>query len=78
MDLLQERIAAIQQVHKAFVKIMEQERCRTCSCLHKDVLASVLASIDDTAQIAENPTLAAARKDFASWIDEATRQDLHA
>ena len=78
MDLQQEKIAAIVQVHRAFAKIMQLERCRTCSCLHKDVLASILASIDDTLKDGEIPALAAIRGDFAAWIAEAGRQDLHA
>jgi hypothetical protein len=47
MKVLDEKIIAIEKVHREFVRIMQHERCRTCSCLHTDMMASILDTIQE-------------------------------
>ncbi len=78
MNILDEKITAIEKVHREFSKIMELERCRTCSCLHTDMLASILDTIRDINSSVENDSrLTAAGKDFSKWIEDASNIDLH-
>ncbi len=76
--ILDEKIMAIEKVHREFSKIMELERCRTCYCLHTDMLASILDTIQDINNSMENDSrLTAAGKDFSKWIEDASNIDLH-
>ena len=76
--ILDEKITAIEKVHREFSKIMQQERCRTCSCFHTDMMASILDTIQDINSSMENDSrLIAARKDFSKWIEDASNTDLH-
>ncbi|MFH1217165.1 MAG: hypothetical protein V1706_11755 [Pseudomonadota bacterium] len=77
MDVFQEKIAAIGQAHREFAKIMQLEKCRTCSCLHSDMMAAILAVISDIRKENDSPQLAAAENDFTDWIDRAAGTDLH-
>lgn len=78
MSILEEKITAIEKVHHEFAEIMKLERCRTCSCLHKDILAAILENIRDTStKIKDDGRLAAFGKDFAKWIEDANSVDLH-
>ncbi len=76
--ILDEKITAIEKVHREFSKIMQLERCRTCSCFHADMMASILDTIQDINSSLENDSrLTAARKDFSKWIEDASNTDLH-
>ncbi len=78
MNILDEKITAIGKVHREFSKIMELERCRTCSCLHTDMLASILDTIRDiNSSAGDDSRLIAAGKDFSKWIEDASNIDLH-
>ena len=39
------KIDAFQKIHAAFKDILKHEKCRTCSCLHADVLKIILEKI---------------------------------
>jgi hypothetical protein len=76
--ILDEKITAIEKVHREFSKIMQLERCRTCSCFHADMMASILDTIQDINSSRENDSrLTAAGKDFSKWIEDASNTDLH-
>ena len=76
--ILDEKITAIEKVQREFSKIMQLERCRTCSCLYTDMMASILDTIQDINSSMENDNrLTAARKDFSKWIEDASNTDLH-
>ncbi len=78
MNILDEKITAIEKVHREFSKIMELERCRTCSCLHTDMLASILDTIRDINSSVKNDSrLTAVEKDFWKCIEDASNIDLH-
>ncbi len=78
MNILDEKIAAVEKVHREFSKIMELERCRTCSCLHTDMLASILDIIRDiNSSVEDDSRLTTAGKDFSKWIEDASNIDLH-
>lgn len=77
MDVLQEKIAAVRQAHREFGRIMELEKCRTCACLHADVLAAILTVISDLRRESEDPELSAAQRDFTAWIEGAAEVPLH-
>lgn len=77
MDVFQEKIAAIRQVHQAFAEIIRHDKCRTCSCLHGDMMAAILTVIRDIGKYKDAPELVAAENDFSEWIDGARRADLH-
>lgn len=77
MDVLQEKIAAVRQAHWEFAGIMELEKCRTCACLHADVLAAILAVIVELRRESDDPELAAAQRDFTAWLDGAAEVPLH-
>ncbi len=75
--ILDEKITAIEKVHREFSKIMQLERCRTCSCLYTDMMASILDTIRDISSMENDNRLTAARKDFSKWIEDAGNTDLH-
>jgi hypothetical protein len=77
MNITAEKIAAIRAAHREFAKIMGLERCRTCACLHQDMMAAILAGINDIDRGNETPELAGARSDFESWIAGANPLNLH-
>jgi len=78
MDILNEKIIAIENVHREFVKIMKHERCRTCSCLHADMMASIIDTIQDVSNnIKDDIRLTNAGRDFSKWIEVAGNTDLH-
>ncbi len=77
MNILDEKVTAIEKVHREFSKIMQLERCRTCSCLHIDMLASILDTIRDINSSKHDSRLTAAEKDFSKWIEDASNIDLH-
>jgi len=78
MNVLDEKISAIEKVHQAFAGIMQHERCRTCSCLHTDTMTTILDAIQEV-EGSENvdDSLAAAKRDFSQWIEDAGKVDLH-
>jgi hypothetical protein len=78
MKILDEKIIAIEKVHREFVKIMQHERCRTCSCLHTDMMASILDTIQEVngSKKVDNRLIAAGR-DFSQWIEDAGKIELH-
>lgn len=76
--ILDEKITAIEKVHREFSKIMQLQRCRTCSCFHTDMMASIVDTIQDIKSSMENDSrLTAATKDFSKWIEDASNTDLH-
>ncbi len=78
MNILDEKITAIEKVHREFSKIMELERCRTCSCLHTDMMAPILDTIQDiNSSVEDDSRLTTAGKDFSKWIEDASNIDLH-
>ena len=78
MNIRDEKITAIEKVHREFSKIMELERCRTCSCLHTDMLASILDTIRDiNSSMEDDSRLTAVEKEFSKWIEDASNIDLH-
>jgi hypothetical protein len=77
MDVLQEKIAAVRQAHREFARIMQLEKCRTCACLHADVLAAILAAIAELRRETDDPELSAAQQDFTAWLDGAAEVPLH-
>lgn len=78
MTILDEKIIAIEKVHHEFLKIMEHERCRTCSCLHSDMMASILDTIQEVSESKKDDNrLTAAERDFSQWIKDAGEIDLH-
>ena len=78
MNVPDEKISAIEKVHREFVKIMQHERCRTCSCLHTDMMASILDTIQEASvgKKVDN-RLSAAEGDFSQWIEDAKNNVLH-
>lgn len=78
MNILDEKIMAIEKVHREFVNIMQHERCRTCSCLYADMMASIMDTIRDVSNsIKDNSRLTDAGRDFSKWIEVAGNIDLH-
>ncbi len=78
MQILDEKIIAIEKVHRDFSKIMQHKRCRTCSCLHTDMMASILDTIRELLEKRKEDTrLITAEKDFSEWIEGADNIDLH-
>ena len=78
MDIVDEKITALEKVHREFSKIMQIERCRTCSCLHTDMMASILDTIRDiSSSMKDDSRLFAAEKDFSKWIEDASKINLH-
>ncbi len=78
MKILDEKIIAIKKVHREFVKIMQHERCRTCSCFHADMMASILDTIQEVSLSKKvDNGLTAAERDFSQWIEDAGEIDLH-
>jgi len=78
MNVLEEKITAIEKAHNEFLKIMQHEKCRTCSCLHTDMMASILNTIQEIGESKkDDDRLTAAEKDFSQWIMDAGKIDLH-
>ena len=78
MIILDEKIIAIEKAHREFVKIMQHERCRTCSCLHTDMMASILDTIQEVSGSKKvDNRLIAAERDFSQWIEDAGKIELH-
>jgi hypothetical protein len=78
MNLLDEKIKAINKVHREFVKIMQYERCRTCSCLYADIMASILDTIRDVGRSKKDGSrLITASRDFSKWIEDMGSFALH-
>jgi hypothetical protein len=77
MDIIKEKIAAIDKVHHEFTAIMAREKCSTCACFHADVLAGVHQAITDLRMQSDDPRLLAAEKDFAGWLEAAAHKTLH-
>lgn len=78
MNILTEKIIAVGKVHREFAKLMQNARCRTCSCFHADMLASILDTIQELSHtIKDHSTLIAAGRDFSQWLDEAGGINMH-
>jgi hypothetical protein len=78
MNFLDEKIKVINKVHGEFLKIMQHERCRTCSCLYKDIMTSILDTIQDISRsIKDDSKLITASRDFSKWIEDMGSIDLH-
>ncbi|MBI5556334.1 MAG: hypothetical protein HY885_01700 [Deltaproteobacteria bacterium] len=77
MDIRAEKINAIRAAHREFTKIMGLERCRTCACLHQDMMAAILAGINDIGGSHGTPELSGIRSDFESWLAGANPLNLH-
>lgn len=77
MDVVQEKVAAIATVHRAFTAIMAREKCSTCACFHADVLAGVHQAITDLRPLSDDPRLLAAAQDFTGWLEAAGHKTLH-
>ncbi len=78
MNVLEEKITAIEKVHNEFLWIIQHEKCRTCSCLHTDMMASILNTIQKIGKSKkDDDRLTAAEKDFSKWIMDAGKIDLH-
>jgi hypothetical protein len=78
MKILDEKIAVIENVHHEFSKIMKLERCRTCACLHTDMLAKILDTIlDIKSSLKDDRRLTPVETDFSRWIENAEDVDLH-
>ncbi len=78
MKILDEKIIAIEKVHREFARIIQNDRCRTCSCLHTDMMASILDTIRELNSTTKGrSSLIAAERDFSKWIEDAGKTDLH-
>lgn len=78
MNIMEEKITAIEKVHNEFFKIMQHKKCRTCSCLHTDMMAAILNTIQEAGESKKNDDrLTAAERDFSQWIMAAGKIDLH-
>ena len=78
MNLLDEKIKAINKVHRDFVNIMQHERCRTCSCLYTDMMTSILDTIREVGRgIKDDSNLITASRDFSKWIEDMGSIALH-
>ena len=78
MKVMEEQITALEKRHNQYKNIMQHEKCRTCSCLHTDMMASILNTIQEVGKSKrDDDILTAAERDFSQWIMDAGKIDLH-
>jgi hypothetical protein len=71
------KIDAFQMIHAEFKAILMNEKCRTCSCFHADVLNIILEKIRAFRSDTPDFRLEAIEKDFDHWVKEADFLQMH-
>ncbi len=71
------KIDAFQKIHAAFKDILKHEKCRTCSCLHADVLKIILEKIKTFRNGVSDHRLVAIENDFEHWAKDADLLKMH-
>jgi len=72
-----QKLSAFQKIHSDVKKIMAHEKCRTCSCLYNDVLASVSDKISCFFADEFRDQIEIMRKDFETWVKDAALLQTH-
>lgn len=71
------KIEAFQMIHADFKDILKHEKCRSCSCLHTDVLNDVLAKLKAFRKYVSDRRLITIEKDFKRWVKDADFLKMH-
>ena len=74
---IETRIDAFQKIHAEFKAILKYEKCRTCSCLHADVLNLLLEKIRTFRNGVSDHRLVAIETDFERWVNDADMVKMH-
>ena len=74
---IETKINALQKIHAEFKDILRHEKCRTCSCLHADVLNIILEKITTFRNGVSDHRLVAIENDFEHWVNDADLFKMH-
>ncbi len=75
--VIETKINAFQKIHAEFKDILKHEKCRTCSCLHADVLNILLEKIRTFRKSEADRRLVVIENDFERWANDADMLKMH-
>jgi hypothetical protein len=75
--VIETKIDAFQKIHAEFKDILKHEKCRTCSCLHADVLNIILEKIKTFRKSESDRRLVVIENDFERWANDADILKMH-
>ena len=75
--VIETKINAFQKIHAEFKDILTHEKCRTCSCLHADVLNILLEKIKTFRKSEPDYRLLVIENDFERWANDADMLKMH-
>lgn len=70
-------IHAFEKIHAELNDILNQEKCRSCSCLYADVLNRVLDKIRIFRNRDSDQRLVTIENDFERWVKDAECLEMH-
>ena len=77
MDVREEKLLAFKEVHRNFVDIRKEKRCRTCSCFYADMMGAILEAVKAFRKSEDGNALADVERDFDNWLKKASSLELH-
>lgn len=78
LDSLKEhKICAFKKIHADLKRIMQHERCRTCSCLYADVMSTIYDRIRHFQEKEFSSRLTQIQRDFEGWLKDANTLEVH-
>lgn len=75
--LNEQKINTFKSVHAEFKTILENEKCRSCSCFYREVLEAIYKKLRRFQQSECDNRLVEIEKDFKSWIQTGGLLKMH-
>ena len=67
---VERKIAAFRKIHTDLKEILKQDRCRTCTCFHGDLLAKVQDTLKRFNESEPAHKLEDVEADFDRWVQD--------
>jgi hypothetical protein len=77
MQAAEQKILAFRQIHSTLKDIIKQDKCRTCTCFHDDVLAKVQDTLKRFNETQPEHRLDDIEADFERWTKHADPLKAH-
>lgn len=76
-ETTEQQVRAFRKIHSEFERVVAQDKCRSCSCFHEDVLARVRDHLARFNRRHPDHRLDAIQADFARWADDRETLKTH-
>lgn len=70
MQAAEQKILAFKKIHAALKDIIKYDKCRTCTCFHRDVLAKIQDALKHFNESEPEYHLDDIKTDFESWTKD--------